>query len=116
MYSKPPLTDFALRRSQLTSVSMTSPLTDPRSRPRALTLRACTVPLTLPIDRLPSVVMPSSVTSPEIVFAASTFGVPLVTTSPLTLSARTAPRMPVAFTLPEIDFSSTAAPAGTTTV
>ena len=67
-----------------------SPLTEPSSSACALTPLAVSVPLTVPADRSPSIETPDSVTSPEMLFAASTFGVSVVVTLPLTVSARTA--------------------------
>ena len=59
--------------------------------------------------------MSRAVTLPEIVLATATFGVALTSTSPLTVSARTSPRTAVIDTLPEIDLTATATPAGTLT-
>src|SRR5919112_3124 len=100
----PPLTDFTDRRSQLT---------DDRSRPRAFNPFAVMLPLTLPADRSPSDAAPVSETSPETLFACSSFGVSVVVTLPLTVSARTVPRTPVIFTDPDTEWTSSAADAGT---
>ena len=56
-----------------------------------------------------------SSTSPETVFAVS-FGVDDAASVPLTVSACTTLCTPVTVTLPEIDLTSTVAPAGTMTV
>ena len=88
------------------------PLTVARSRPRAFTPFAVTLPLTLDADRSPSLVTPPSETSPDTLFASSTFGVADVRTSPLTFSTRT---MPCTFDIlitPETDLASTPAEAG----
>ena len=72
-----------------------------------------TVPLTVLSTSVVCAPMSRAVTSPEIVFATATFGVPLTLTSPLTVSARTSPLTFVTLMSPEIDFTATVAPTGT---
>ena len=115
-YSMLPLTVLPSRRSHVASMIVTLPLTDPRSRPRAFSPFAEMLPLTLVAERSPSVVTPPTDTSPDTLFASSNLGVDAVITSPLTLSARTAPCTFESFTVPETDFTSMAADAGTATV
>src|SRR5262249_18420113 len=104
-YSTPPLTDFALKRSQVTSVADRLPLIEFRSSACTLTVRACTLPLMLLAARSPSVETPLSVTLPETLLASSVFGVSVATPSPLIVSRRTAPRAPGIFRLPGIECS-----------
>src|SRR3954462_2940171 len=115
-YSTVPLTDLTERRSQLTSLNTTSPLTDDRSRPRAFSPFAVMLPLTLPAERSPSDAAPVSDTSPETLFACSSFGVSVVVTLPLTDSARTVPRTPETFSAPDTECTSRADDGGTVTV
>src|SRR6185295_662136 len=114
-YSTLPLTDLTPSRSQVTSLTLTSPLTDPRSRPRAFSPFARTLPLTLLADRSPSAVTPVSETSPETVLAASSRGASTTVTSPLTVSARKEPWTPVTLTDPDTECRSTETDAGTVT-
>src|SRR5262249_47397199 len=111
-YSTPPLVDFADRRSQVTSVTEMSPLTELRSRPRTFTDFADTSPLTLPAARSPSVDTPDSVTLPDVLFAVSSSGVSGAMQLPLPVWAPPAPRTPVPLRLPEIEWTSSPAPAG----
>ena len=111
-----PLIDRAVTRSHAASRSATSPLTVLMSTDRALTPLACRLPLMLDADRSPSNDTPDKSTAPETVFANSTRGAPVEVTLPLMVCRRTLPLTPVTRMLPEIDFRSTDAPSGTTTV
>src|SRR5439155_143131 len=59
---------------------------------------------------------PVSDKSPEMLLATSSFGVSVVVTFPLTVSARSDPRTPVTLIEPDTECRSTDADAGTVTV
>jgi len=92
-----------------------SPLIEPKSSPCAFSPLAVTLPLTLAAERSPSAAAPVSDTSPEMLFATSSFGVSVVVTFPLTVSARRDPWTPVTLIDPDTECRSTDADDGTVT-